>query len=128
LSANNSFTDLTCSKHACLPVKPAIPVSGKFKVLHGFESVLAALFSFWAHFHAALAAQKPRFAGLRAFALRPRRPLRGRRVLLRNPYNRLRYLKASLAVKVDADFRFEIGIPAVKLTSLAVFDNLMKRF
>jgi hypothetical protein len=43
-----------------------------------------------AHFHAALAAQKPRFSGLRAFALRTRRPLRERRVLLRNPYNRLR--------------------------------------
>jgi hypothetical protein len=37
-------------------------------------------------------------------------PRRGRRVLLRNPYNRLRYIKAFFAVKVDADFRFEIGI------------------
>jgi hypothetical protein len=27
-----------------------------------------------------------------------------------HPYNRLRYLKALFAIKVDADFRFETGI------------------
>ncbi|MDR2659087.1 MAG: hypothetical protein LBC27_03745, partial [Spirochaetaceae bacterium] len=50
---------------------------------------------------------------------RPHRPRRGRRVLLRNPYNRLRYLKASFAVKVDADFRFEIGIHGSVLDPVA---------
>jgi hypothetical protein len=72
---------------------PAIPISGKFKVLHGFDSVLAALFSCRAHFHppqARLRQAKTALFGATRFRAPATLPLRGRRVLLRNPYNRLR--------------------------------------
>jgi hypothetical protein len=48
-------------RYACRNFSATLPVSEKFKVLHGFNAALTIIFSFWAHFHAAKAAQKPRF-------------------------------------------------------------------
>jgi hypothetical protein len=96
-----------------------ILILGKFKVLHGFESVLAALFFIVGRIFTCLTAGENRaFRGCalsRSGHIAPQgAPPAGRCVLLRNPYNRLRYLKASFAVKVDADFRFEIVIAAAR--------------
>jgi hypothetical protein len=75
-----------------------------------FRKCISGIFSFWAHFHLPMAGKNRAFRGCALSRSGHAAPI-GRRVLLRNPYNRLRYLRAPFAVKVDACFLFEIGIP-----------------
>jgi hypothetical protein len=92
-TVSSQARNLCGNNSKALSIRAAVPVSGKFKILHGFNVVLTTLFHFGRIFtrrRRACVRRKPRFSGLRAFALRPHRPRRGRRVLLRNPYNRLR--------------------------------------
>jgi hypothetical protein len=91
--------------------KSTIPFSGKFKVLHGFNGVLAVFFSFWAHFYAALAAQKPRFSGLRCRS--GHTAPTGRRVCFA-PLQSLARPKSVCLINVGRFFIFGIGIAVKK--------------